>query len=324
MPDYTWLGRPESDEAPAAIVADFRELAQDHQEQLALARWLGLTPEDYLQQVEAGVPLPRLLKQAGKTYLEYQRFQHSLHQPVLAGDEQAESAAIRFAAEVEFTTGRQILRVRSALDRGFRKWAAEAAESHLYRYHGREFESFDELMQAVFEDLPESSTTRFDATFIATQLVPFARKHGLEHVERMWGDGTVEKARAAVPLLRGLVHQGEIAPEHVAQVQAIVTDVLALTGSEFKKKYKPLPGDGAPLDAIDYVESQGGTLLISYRTPLDRLTLERRLGDLVDIHHGTGHERVLEKLARVSSKAKRRTRPNPLAKIKRRPRKDKR
>jgi hypothetical protein len=306
-PNYSWLAYPEDPGAADAVVSDFKLLATGHEQELVIANLLHLTPELYFQMREDGIPIERLIEEAGYTTVQFAVIISKLHKPP-KGDTVAEADATRFQANVEFTTGRQMLKVRGALDKGIRKWAVDAANSHLYRYHRREFERFEEMIEAIFEDQPEAST-RSDVNFIAGDLYAFAMAHGLEHVDQLYGDGTIEKARAAVPLLRGIIR--DESPAAVAQAQAIVEDVLHLTGTAFKAKYKPVPPDEHLIKAIDYTDERGGILVIEYKNALDRLTIERRLGGALEWHAGTGHEPVLAKLARIEAKGRRRRKAKP-------------
>lgn len=289
MPDYSWLLSPDSEAAPAAVVSDFTELVTAAQKQDTIARFLGLEPEKYFQLLDSDVEVSEILDSVGKTQAELDAFIASL--PELQ----------RFQADVEFSTGRQMAKVRNALDKAIRKWAIDAAEHHLYHYHSREFGSAEEMFQAALEDIPETSSTWSDLNAIATVIYPFAMTYNLSGADQLWGDGMVEKTRAAVPLLREIAQADKPTTEQLAHAQVVIYDAIHLTGTKFKEKHKSA-GPQSPIQAIDFAAGQGGTLVLEYQSQLERLTIERRLQGSLEWHLGTGGEAVLKALALISKK----------------------
>jgi hypothetical protein len=92
-------------------------------------------------------------------------------------------------------------------ERAFVYQLFEADRTGWFHYLPGELDTIEELLASMLDDLEDESSKYYDYKFIVETLMPMLRQAGAKP-EDVWGLTTsVSKARAAVPLLRELLHE---------------------------------------------------------------------------------------------------------------------
>jgi hypothetical protein len=157
----------------------------------------------------------------------------------------------------------------------------------IYHYAEAEPENIHEMLTAALDGIEAGSSTWYDLTFIAEQLLPFMVAQEIPNAAVLWAKGYKKKTRVAVPLLRHLFKIHSNVKKLDKEVRKVIDWIVdpAITKQILQEKAQKERG-------IEEIEKAYGveTILPHGRTRIviecDKVQLDaikRKLSGLVDI-----------------------------------------
>lgn len=198
----------------------------------------------------------------------------------------------RTRAMAKFQVLQRTIGLKSLVNRAEVYQIYQANEKGWFRYLPAEFDTIEELLNAMLDDTNEKSGEYYDITFLINEVLPLAKKAGIQPQEVMGIPINFSKARASVPLMRELLKEAlksdpdeteeeaqEIKPEIKSAIVEVISNINSdMSVSNFKNKMKEMRGIaiGVPekFSGRKYILNGKEVYIFETRTPVQSRALE--------------------------------------------------